>query len=107
MEHHSWVVFNKVWRSFSFSANKTISSAYKSTHIFFYNELIQVSIIEIDNSERGVLGDFTMMSDIRITRVLGAVPLGCHSSCDSREEKVFGQKVLHRDKKYLDNKYQT
>ena len=30
--------------------------------------MFSLNIIEIDNDERGVIGDFTTMSDIRITK---------------------------------------
>ena len=41
--------------------------AYEDDNI---TQVCSKSIIGIDNDERGVIGDFTMMSDIRITKLI-------------------------------------
>ena len=39
------------------------------SHIFLQiRDQVSMDNIEIDNDERGVIGDFTMISDIRITK---------------------------------------
>ena len=35
---------------------------------FLIQEISKIFIIEIDNDERGVIGDFATISDIRITK---------------------------------------
>ena len=40
-----------------------------ATGVFYLMPTKRSAIIEIDNDERGVIGDFTTISDIRITKV--------------------------------------
>ena len=48
---------------------------YFNLHMFHnkFTEIYITIVIEIDNDERGVIGDFTTISDIRITKAKDAL----------------------------------